>query len=1391
MRHFAALSTLVLLWLTLVSAAALADGPTDQSGKQDSTVSPLLQQFIQEREDSEGPQAASDSVVRGQSASSEATTKDSTGSAGNYATTKDATRSAGSSPNPASSTDDPVRFDSSGNVQVYIHLENTDESTLQQLRDLGATVEVFNSDWHIVQAWVPISALDQIADLDAVQEITPPDYGVTKTGSINTEGDAMHRADLVRTFSGLTGKGVRVGVISNGVDSWRTARGKGDLPSALQVNPDLPGGGDEGTALLEIIHDLAPEADLAFSGAETSLRFVEAALWLANDAFGGEGADIIVDDIGYYREPFFEDGLVALAAADAVAGGAVFVSAAGNNANKHYEGQFSNDGNGYHDFDSSSATDIALRIGVGRSVILQWNDEFGSSRNDYDLFLCPLGLKPIKFNLQNDVCEGSTRGQDGNDNPYEGIFTRFSDLSVADVYIRKYVDSDEDKTLKLFVLGGAVLEHGVLEGGIFGHPAVSEVLAVGAIRASEPGNDAPEAFSDRGPAEIYFPDKETRNKPDVMGIDGVLVTGSGGFGRPVVGSSGRLFSGTSAAAPHVAGIAALVMEAQRLADPSMTKKEVADSVTQRLRDTAIDVGETGHDNATGHGRADALAAIESIAESSTSFDMDSRTPFPDKYTVDSTGDGADDDTSDGACDDGNGNCTLRAAIQQANAVNGTVIKFNISGGGTRTIQPASALPTITQPVFIDGYSQPGASAGTVLIELDGTNAGLGVDGLTLTGNGSYLRGLAVNSFKGNGVVMQGSSGGQVLLATASAPVLVATLTRATGQPASTLTARPMSCCGKMVISGNDSYGVHISGSGAQRAVIYGNTIGLNAAGTTDLGNSSAGVYIDGASYAALRDNVISGNDSHGVSLSGSGGTNADILANKIGVNASATSGLGNTGAGVHISGVRNVGIYKNVIAGNESHGVDLTGPGTYDIYVAENYIGTNASGTALGNGGSGVHIGESARDNTVEGNTIANSGGDGVAIISNGSTGNTVWENSIHSNTGHGIDLGDDGVTENDDGDTDSGPNFLQNFPTDLTFATRDGVASARFGLEVTANRVYIIDYYSSDSCDSAGNGEGKQWLGFSPALGSRTGNLSFTASTLQHSIGSYTAPSGTHITATATDTVTNSTSEFSTCVAPVPLPTLVISVDTVEATEDAATAATYTVALPSAPSADTKVILSVSDDSVATISTTEITFTTTDWSEDVTVTPVSDDDPLNETTDVLHLVSIGDHEFPTALLPVEVTDDDALGLTLTSTAAEATFPTVAEVAVGVQLLQPLAISTSVLRPGTFLMRLGSTSITWRPRSSSTPNSGIQYTPVDSMTTVSTRHSSSQSAKRYRSAVKAANSRTGSSARSEGTATKWLVAPTSMPAAFRFSRDSPSGSAWLLRLFIIDSTVAA
>ena len=155
--------------------------------------------------------------------------------------------------------------------------------------------------------------------------------------------------------------------------------------------------------------------------------------------------------------------------------------------------------------------------------------------NDYDLYVCPPGLKPVKFNLQNDICTGSNWSQQegGNDDPYEFVFPSFDGHTEADVYIRKH--SGVTKSLELFVPGGRILEHRVEEGGIVGHPAVAEVLAVGAIRASDPGNDDPESFSDRG--SVGFDRSETRNKPDVMGINGVSITGAGGFGEQYVGQS--------------------------------------------------------------------------------------------------------------------------------------------------------------------------------------------------------------------------------------------------------------------------------------------------------------------------------------------------------------------------------------------------------------------------------------------------------------------------------------------------------------------------------------------------------------------------------------------------------------------------------------------------------------------------------------------------------------------------------------------------------------------------------------------------------------------------------------------------------------------------------------
>ena len=1231
----------------IADESALADGPSPQSGKVDSPVSPLLSQFIQQRERAtpeESQQPADGAFVRSQPG------------AGPEA--KDSVEA--QSPGASGADYEPVRFDSSGNVQVYINLTDTDDGTLQQLRDLGANIEVVNSRWNKLQAWVPVDALDRIAELDSVRYITPPDYASTKAGSVVTEGDGILRADLVRNLGGLTGKGVRVGVISDGVDSWCTASASGDLPGSLQINPNVSRSGDEGTALLEIVHDLAPDAQLAFSSATSSLVMAEAILWLANNAFGGEGVDIIVDDLNI-KDAFFEDGPVAQAAQDAVDGGVVFVSAAGNDAGRHYEADFVDAGDGFHAFDGDS--DTSLRVfGASAGAILQWNDPFGASGNDYDMYMCPPGLRPDKFNLQNRICNASDRTQDGDDDPVEGVYL-LDRSGFTDIYIRKF--SGDDRRLELFLeyQFGTIQEHGVPAGSVISQAAAAGVLAVGAIPADDPGHDDPQSFSARGPSIFIDPDDNektvSRNKPDVMGIDSVLITGAGGFGFPLSGDRGSFFPGTSAAAPHVAGIAALVMEAQRLADPDMTKKEVADAVAQTIRDTAFDLGDPGYDGTFGYGRADAFAAVESIAD----FELYSKEPFTFEFTVNSTGDGADSSTTDATCDDGSGNCTLRAAIEQANALSSGVIMFNISGTGTQTISPASALPTITKPVFIDGYSQSGASAGTLLIELDGASAGTDANGLTLSGEGSVVRGLVVNGFEGNGIVLEGSSGGQFLEGNHIGTNVDGSVDDGNGSAGVYVNGAPDVLLRDNVISGNDSHGVHVSGSGASWVVLQGNTIGLNAAGAADLGNSSAGVHIDGAPDALLSMNTISGNDSHGISVSGAGASGAEISGNTIGLNAAGDASVGNTGSGVHISGAEDAIVAANSISGNGSHGVALTGADTEDTLVNVNYIGTNDSGDSMGNGGSGVHIGDSSLNNSVEGNTIANNSGDGVTVVSSGSTGNTIRKNSIHTNTGHGIDLGDDGATANDTDDADTGPNSLRNYPTDITFAVRDDAASSRFKIDSSRSQEYIVDFYG---CDSSSSGEGKEWLGFSEFRAGSTDTTTRTVGSLRGELEEYSAPAGTHVTATVTELQTDSTSEFAPCVEIVDLPKLDLSVNQVEVTEDSTTETTYSIALASQPSDTVRVWIAVQFSDRSNVvnpnpgSAYYIHFTTMNWSEPVSVTVfgVTDDDALHESNEIQHRVSIGDGNHLVAILPVFVTDDEAPGTaTLTSTTSGVTFP--------------------------------------------------------------------------------------------------------------------------------------
>ncbi len=226
-----------------------------------------------------------------------------------------------------------LRVDNAGRVHVYIYVTDTAELTLRVLRGHGLDIEIVNDAFGIVQGWIPVEDLEPLAAEGVVVKIRPPSYGTPRAGAVNTQGDAIHRCDQARAAFGLTGAGVKVGVVSTGIAGLAAAQASGDLPAVEVLSPGI--GDAEGTAMLEIIHDCAPGAALAFSeGITSSLAFIQSV-----NALRDAGAKIIVDDIGFFAEPYFADGPVAQNDR-AVGLGVLRVSAAGNDRRAHYQGIF-------------------------------------------------------------------------------------------------------------------------------------------------------------------------------------------------------------------------------------------------------------------------------------------------------------------------------------------------------------------------------------------------------------------------------------------------------------------------------------------------------------------------------------------------------------------------------------------------------------------------------------------------------------------------------------------------------------------------------------------------------------------------------------------------------------------------------------------------------------------------------------------------------------------------------------------------------------------------------------------------------------------------------------------------------------------------------------------
>jgi CSLREA domain-containing protein len=509
------------------------------------------------------------------------------------------------------------------------------------------------------------------------------------------------------------------------------------------------------------------------------------------------------------------------------------------------------------------------------------------------------------------------------------------------------------------------------------------------------------------------------------------------------------------------------------------------------------------------------------------------------------------DPGDGICDE---SCTLREAILAANDTAGAdTIAFSLPSDEL-TITPTTPLPPITDSVTIDGTTQPGFE-GTPIVELNG--AAISPDcciesfgnGLTLEADNNTIRALVINGFTtpgwGAGIDIRASSDNNIegnFIGTNTAG------TAAQGNLIGVVVGGANNTIGGNVLSGNQSRGLEIQGSSATGNWVVGNLIGTDATGTADLGNGGDALRVEGASLtviggtSAAERNVVSGNGGHGILLHNS--TNNTVRGNYAGTNAAGTAAIANGIDGIAVDGggantIGGPGAGEgNLASGNTNQGISIFGvdfPSTTGNIVQGNKAGTNFDGTtAIPNGGEGIRM-HNALNTTVggtavgAGNLVSGNTSSGVTVIASPgtATGNRILGNSIYGNGGIGIDLGVvdplEGVTPNDDGDGDTGPNNLQNFP-DLTSVTTAGAGTTVQGtLDTEANKAYRLEFFANSACDASGNGEGQTFLGSKNVKTTASGNTSFTFASATV-IGS-----SAWVTATATDPDGN-TSEFSAC---------------------------------------------------------------------------------------------------------------------------------------------------------------------------------------------------------------------------------------------------------------------